>query len=148
MGSTGSRRILGVLAVGGVLLLSTACGNGDTTTAGPDKSAAADPMASFRACLEKQGVTLPNGGPAAGGTPPSAPPTRPTDAPSTHPTDAPTTHPGAPGPGRPTNAPTQRPTRSAAEQKAMQTCASLAPQRRNGPGGAPPSGLPQENNTP
>ena len=75
-------------ALGAALLLFTAaCGGGES-----DKPDAADPMASFRACLEKQGVNLPEGG-------------RPTGAPTTRPSNAPST--------RPSGAPSNRPTRSA-----------------------------------
>ncbi|QKW33226.1 hypothetical protein HUT06_03555 [Actinomadura sp. NAK00032] len=106
---------LGVLGAA-LLLLTAACGGG-----GSDNPGAADPMASFRACLEKQGVKLPEGG-------------RPSGAPRTRPSDAPT--------NRPSGAPSNRPSRSAEEQKAMQACASLAPQRGEGRGG-PPGGGPR-----
>ncbi|WP_141580153.1 hypothetical protein [Actinomadura sp. WMMA1423] len=135
MGNERAIRMLGVLAVGGTLLLSAACGSGDTA-AGPDKGA--DPMASFRACLEKQGVDLPDGGNAPGGVPPSARPSnRPSGAPGTRPS-------GAPTGSRPSGAPTDRPTRSAAEQKAMRACASLAPKRGNGGGREAPPAPPEQ----
>lgn len=152
MGNTRAIRMLGALAVGGAVLLSTACGNGDSAAAGSDRTAGADPMASFRACLKKQGVDLPEGGNAPGGAPPSARPSnRPTDAPTTRPSGgpgagrpsgAPTGRP--PSGGRPSGAPTNRPTRSAAEQKAMQACASLAPQRGPGKGRNTPTAPPQQ----
>ncbi|GGU03179.1 hypothetical protein GCM10010177_73230 [Actinomadura citrea] len=156
MGTTRAIRMLGTLTVGGAILLTTACGSGDTA-AGSGKTAGADPMASFRACLEKQGVDLP-GGRAPGGAPPSArasdrpsgaPTTRPSGAPggprSGRPSGAPTGRPdGLPTGSRPSGVPTDRPTRSAAEQKAMQACASLAPRRGNGRGQDAPPAPPQQ----
>ncbi|SNS49543.1 hypothetical protein SAMN05443665_100559 [Actinomadura meyerae] len=121
---TAARCALGALSA--ALLLSTAaCGGGDQ-----DKPGTADPMASFRACLEKQGVELPKGGPGGRpggpGGPGGRPSGRPSDMPSGRPTGTPPTRPsGAPPSGRPNS--------SAKDQKAMQACASLAPQRGGGP---------------
>ncbi|TDD58527.1 hypothetical protein E1293_46930, partial [Actinomadura darangshiensis] len=61
------RRLFGVLTAAGVLLLSAACGGGGDADTGSGKGAGADPMASFRICLEKQGVKLPERGNAPGG---------------------------------------------------------------------------------
>ena len=145
MRNTRAMRMLGILTAAGTILLSTACGNGGTAAAGPDKTAVADPMASFRACLEKQGAYIPDGGKAPGGAPP-------TGRPPNRPSDSPTGGPGSPQTGRPSNAPTDnpptgiRPTRSAAEQKAMQACASLAPHRVTGKNqGPPPTSQPTNN---
>lgn len=137
MNKASAGRLLGGLAVTGALLLTAACGGGDggKANASSGKSAGADQMSAFRACMEKQGVTMPD----RGNRPSGAPSGRPSGAPSGGPGGAPPSGrpSGAPS-GRPSGRPADRPTRSAAQQKAMQACASLAPQGgRGGWGGRP-----------
>ncbi|WP_067481214.1 hypothetical protein [Actinomadura hibisca] len=120
---TRSGRRLGGAALACALLFTGACGGAKDEG---DKSApntAGDPMVAFRSCMEKQGVTMPQGR----GNRPSG---RPSDAPTARPTDA------------PRQRPSNRPSMSAEQQKAMQACSSLAPQR-NGRGGGP--GGPEQN---
>jgi hypothetical protein len=125
-------RLVAGMTIAGALLFTAACGGdkGGSGAGTPSGSAAADPMAAYRQCLEKQGVTLPTGG--GGGRRPSGAPTgRPSGAPS-----------GVPG-GRPSGFPSGRPSMSAAQQQAIQACASLAPQGRPaGQGGGPFGGAP------
>ncbi|MFC0037294.1 PT domain-containing protein [Actinomadura rayongensis] len=120
------RRELTAVAAAASLLLAAACGDGKTASGG---TPSADPMAAFRACLQKQGVTMPD----RTGRPPGRPSGRPTGRPSDRPTGWPS---GAPA-DRPTGRPSARPSRPAAEQKAMEACRSLAPNRARG--GAPPA---------
>jgi hypothetical protein len=104
------RRELTTVAAAASVLLAAACGGGKTASNG---TPTADPMAAFRACLQKQGVTMPDR----------------TGRPTGRPSDRPS--------GRPSGRPSDRPSRPAAEQKAMEACRSLAPNR--GRGGAPPA---------
>ncbi|MWA02188.1 hypothetical protein F8568_017765 [Actinomadura sp. LD22] len=141
-------RLLGGLTVTGTLLLTAACGGGGgdgKANAGSTKAAGTDQMSAFRACLEKQGVTLPN----RGNRPSGAPSGRPSGAPSggfggARPSGRPS---GAPS-GRASGRPTDRPTRSAAQQKAMQACASLAPQGGRGGQFGPPGNAPNGTQNP
>jgi hypothetical protein len=104
------RRIGLMVAAGGVLLTSACGGGGNGNAASSGKpSGGADPMAAFRSCMEKQGVKLPDRG-GRGGPGPSG---RPSGRLS----------------GPPSGAPRTRPSMSAAQQKAMKACSSLAPQR-------------------
>ncbi|MFI6514057.1 hypothetical protein ACIBF1_00690 [Spirillospora sp. NPDC050679] len=118
-----ARRLSGA-ALACALLFTSACG-GDSTNTDSTNPTGSDPMAAFRTCMEKQGVTMPQGR----GGPSGGPSGRPTARPS-----------GATG-DRPNN----RPSMSAEQRKAMQACASLSPRRddQRGPG---PRG--QGDNTP
>jgi hypothetical protein len=112
-------RLFGGMAVVGTLLLSTACGGSGGSGGGTSSSQSGqnggqgnggnDAMAAYRACMQKQGVTMPGrgagkgpggGGGASGGTPTA----------------------------RPTGRPSGMPSMSAKQQKAAQACASLRPQ--------------------
>jgi hypothetical protein len=108
-------RLFGGAAVAGTLMLSVACGGSSggsggsgstssTQSGGPQGgqgNGGSDAMAAYRQCMQKQGVTMPSGGPGGG---------------------------GGNGDVRPSGRPSGMPSMSAAQQKAAQACASLRPQ--------------------
>lgn len=108
-------RLFGGVAIAGTLLFTAACGgsggSGGSTSStqsgqpGGQGNGGNGPMAAYRACMQKQGVTMPSRGPGMGQG-----------------------GPGASG-GRPTARPSGLPSMSAEQQKAAQACASLRPQR-------------------
>ena len=73
------RRRAGLLVLGPLLLagaLATSCGAGSATPApAPSGSPGSGSQASFRQCLRKQGVSLPQGRPSAGRDQPHSRPT-------------------------------------------------------------------------
>ncbi|MFC9971447.1 hypothetical protein ACFVH6_11195 [Spirillospora sp. NPDC127200] len=120
---------LGGAVLACALLFTSACGGSEDEGGKNAPDTATDPMAAFRACMEKQGVTRPQGrGP---GNRPSG---RPSGAPTARPTDAPDQRPSG------------RPSMSAEQQKARQACSSLAPRRNGGP--ANPGNNNGQNNSP
>ncbi|ROO88833.1 PT repeat-containing protein [Actinocorallia herbida] len=114
-------RIAGGLALAGVLACTAACGGDEATDGGTQNGG---DFTAFQECLEKNGVSMPQGGGMGGGG------QRPSGAPTGRPSDRPT--------DMPSGQPTGRPSMSAEQQAAFQECSSLMPQ--GGGGGGFPGG--------
>jgi hypothetical protein len=121
-------RLFGGAAIVGTLMLSAACGGsgggGTSSTQKGQGNGGDNAMAAYRQCMQKQGVTMPSGGPGGGGNGGVRPSGRPSGQPSGQPS------------GRPSGRPSGMPSMSDKQKKAAQACASLRPQGGSGgPGG-------------